>query len=171
MTGTDRPQDAAHKGRIRLENLDSTPAAHSPAQEGATAFWADGTTSYVLHFRSGRTHGGALADETDTVIRAVDCLREGEDMTPGALRNALRDLRRLRTRLEAVEAELILYAREPGETGRPRLTFRDIGDELELSHSSVMERHARMVDDGYAPPWRNWLVQDTDRAATGGGIL
>lgn len=158
------PQYAAHAGRITLTHADTQPHPQMPPN-GATTWWADGTTSYLLHFRSGHTHGWTLADETDTVIQAVDSLRLGEEISPDRLSNALRDLRRLRTRLEAVEGELILYAREKGAEGGPRLTFREIGEELGLNHTTVMERHGRMMD-GRTPEWRHWLVQHTDRDTT-----
>ncbi|WP_326581698.1 AsnC family protein (plasmid) [Actinacidiphila glaucinigra] len=166
---TERPtaaHDAHHLGRIRLEHLDSTHAGHSPVQKGATAHWADGTTSYVLHTRSGDAHGWAVADETDTAIRAMDALRAGEDITPGTLRNALRDVRRLRGRLEALEAELILYAREADADGEPRLPFRAIGEEVGTTHPAVMERHRRL-SAGEVPYYRNWLIQGTVRVRLG----
>lgn len=156
------PQYAAQMGRIRLAHADTEPHPQLPTN-GPTTWWADGTTSYVLHFRSGHVHGWTLADETDTVIQAVDSIRAGEDMSPDRLSNALRDVRRMRTRLEAVEAELILYARENGAQGRPRLSLREIGEELELHHTTVSERHGRLVA-GESARWRNWLVQHTARA-------
>lgn len=161
-TTSETLQHAAHVGRITLTHADTEPHPQMPPN-GATTWWADGTTSYVLHFRSGHVHGWTLADETDTVIQTVDSIRAGEDMAPDRLRSALRDVRRLRTRLEAVEAELILYARENGAQGRPRLPLRDIGEELGLHHTTVAERHGRLAA-GEAPQWRNWLVQHTDRA-------
>lgn len=165
----DHPGTAHHRGRIKLTHLDSTPAAHSPEQNGPTAWWADGTTSYVLHTRSGHVHGWTLADETDTVIQAVDSLRTGEEMAPAYLWRTLRDLRRLRTRLEALEGELLLYARESGPQGRPRMPLREIGEALDLHHTTVAERHARMTS-GEVPEWRHWLTQGTPRATLYGGV-
>lgn len=156
------PQYAAHAGRITLTHADTEPDTRIGGQDGATTWWADGTTSYVLHFRSGQVHGWTIADETDTVIQALDSLREGEEISTDRLSNSLRDLRRLRTRLEAIEGELILYAREHGPKRGPRLTYREVGEELGLNHTSVRERHRRMLD-GQVPAWRHWLVQGTDR--------
>lgn len=161
MTNTTRPQVAAHLGKITLTHTDTEPDTRIGGRKGATTWWQDGTTSYVLHFRSGQTHGWTLADETDTVIQTVDSLRLGEHMTPDRVRHSLRDLRRLRGRLEAIEAELILYAREKDADGK-RLTFREIAEELDVTHTSVMERHGRMLD-GKVSDWRHWLVQDTYR--------
>lgn len=161
-TPTAVPQYAAHADRITLTHAD-TEVHPQLGASGATTYWADGTTSYVVHFRSGHTHGWTMADETDTAVQAVDSLREGEEIGPDRLRSALRDVRRLRTRLEAVEAELTLYARENGPQGRPRLTFRDIAEEVGTSHPAVVQRHERLAS-GEAAAWRNWLVQQTPRA-------
>lgn len=161
------PQYAAHADRITLTHAD-TERHPLHGASGATTWWADGTTSYVVHFRSGHTHGWTMADETDTAVQAVDSLREGEEISPDRLASALRDVRRLRTRLEALEAELILYAREDGAQGRPRLTLQAIGSELNTHHSTVAERHGRLAR-GDAPEWRHWLVQGTPRAEMYGG--
>ncbi|MFH0246551.1 hypothetical protein ACGRHY_29945 [Streptomyces sp. HK10] len=162
---TDEPQYAAHNGRISLRHAD-TEAKLPP--NGATTWWADGTTSYVLNFRSGHVHGWTIADEADTVIQAVDSLRAGEEISGDRLWHALQDVRRLRTRLEAVEAELILYARENGTDGRPRMPLREIGENLGLHHTTVAERHGRLAAGEHAP-WRHWLVQGTARADMYGG--
>lgn len=84
---------------------------------------------------------------------------------------ALEDIRRLRLRLDAVEGEAILVARESIEdnAGRikrrlPRLTFEAIAGELGLDHSTVVERYKRM-SRGIHAAWRHWLVQRTDRDA------
>ncbi|MBK3583013.1 hypothetical protein JHN49_04535 [Streptomyces sp. MBT57] len=160
-TTLDLPQYAAQAGRLQLTRTDGTDAA-MPAS-GPTSWWADGTTSYVLHFRSGHVHGWTIADETDTVIQAVDSLRAGEEISGDRLRHALRDVRRLRTRLAALESELILYAREDGSTSYPRLSLRDVAEEVGVHHTTVAERHTRMVTGEHAA-WRPWLVQDTPRA-------
>lgn len=163
ITDWDIRGQAAHLGRITLTHQDTEADTRiTTNRQGATTWWADGTTSYVLHFRSGHTHGWTIADEADTVIQAVDSLRNGEHFGADRLHNVLRDVRRLRTRLEALEAELILYARETDDRGNVRLSLRDIGEELGLHHSTVDERWRRMLN-GDMPAWRSWLVQDTDR--------
>ncbi|MFZ4249700.1 hypothetical protein ACOZDF_31115 [Streptomyces griseoincarnatus] len=161
------PQYAAHKGRITLTHADTEPHPQMPPN-GATTWWADGTTSYVLHFRSGHTHGWTMADEADTAIQAVDSLRAGEDMSGDRLWSALRDVRRLRTRLEALEAELILYAREEAPEGRARMNLREIGEVTNTHHSTVAERVERMAGGNHAA-WRHWLVQGTAREAMHNG--
>ncbi|KUF20138.1 hypothetical protein [Streptomyces silvensis] len=130
---------------------------------GPTAYWPDGTTSYVLHFKGGDT-SWIVADEADTALRALEALRAGEEITQGALQTYLSHVRRLETRMTALKEELLLFAREPGPNGRSRLTFRDIGDELRQHHSTVAERHHRILD-GDTAQWRPWLTQCTERAA------
>lgn len=161
-----------HNGEIELVRTDGVDFAdHSPQQSGAVAHWADGSTSYLLHTRTGHVHGYTLADELDTVIQFVDRLRLDEDIEPDSMAKALEDIRRLRTRLDAIESEAILVARENvnGAEGRvrsrkPRLTFEAIAGELGLDHSTVVERHRKMTEGKHAG-WRHWLVQGTDRAS------
>lgn len=157
-------QHAAHAGRITLTHADTTPDDAIGGASGATTWWQDGTASYVLHFRSGALHGWTLADETDTAIQAVDSLRAGEFMSGERLWAALRDVRRLRTRLEALEAELMLTARED----TPRMSLREIGEATRLHHTTVAERVERMRSGEHAA-WRHWLVQGTPRADLYGG--
>ncbi|MEU4352804.1 hypothetical protein [Streptomyces sp. NPDC023838] len=162
------PQYAHHTGRITLTHTDTEPETRLGGRNGATTWWADGTTSYLLHFRSGQVHGWTLADETDTAIQALDSLRAGEEMDGDRLWAALRDVRRLRTRLEALEAELVLYAREEGPQGGARMPLREIGEVTQTHHTTVAERVDRMRAGQHAP-WRNWLVQHTDRETLYGG--
>lgn len=162
------PQYAHHVGRITLTHADTEPETRLGGRNGATTWWADGTTSYVLHFRSGHVHGWTMADETDTAIQALDSLRAGEEMNGERLWAALRDVRRLRNRLEALEAELILYAREDGPEGRPRMPLREIGEVTSTHHTTVAERVERMRA-GAHPEFRHWAVQNTDRTALYGG--
>lgn len=162
------PQHAAHGGRITLTHADTTPDGRIGGRSGATTWWRDGTTSYVLHFRSGQTHGWTMADEADTAIQALDSLRTGEDMSGERLWAALRDVRRLRTRLEALEAEAMLYAREIGPGGKPRMSLRETGEAVGLHHTTVAERVERMRAGEHAA-WRHWLVQGTARADLYGG--
>ena len=163
------PQHAAHAGRITLSHADTEPNQAIGGQDGATTWWQDGTTSYVVHFRSGQVHGWTMADETDTAIQAVDSLREGEEMNGDRLWAALRDVRRLRTRLEALEAELILYAREDGPQGRPRMSLQEIGEATQTHHTTVSERVQRSRRGEGTAEWRHWLVQGTPRLALYGG--
>ncbi|WP_371749329.1 hypothetical protein [Streptomyces sp. NBC_00280] len=161
------PQYAAHADRIMLAHAD-TQVHPQLGASGATTYWADGTTSYVVHFRSGQVHGWTMADETDTAVQAVDSLREGENMGGERLWAALRDVRRLRTRLEALESELVLYAREDGPQGRPRMTLQEIGEATQTHHTTVSERVQR-AHRGDVAEWRHWLVQGTPRLALYGG--
>ncbi|MFE0779130.1 AsnC family protein [Streptomyces sp. NPDC058861] len=165
---TDLPQYAHRTGRLTLTHSDTQPETALKSRPGPTTWWADGTTSFVLHFRGGPIHGETMAEETDTAIQAVDSLRAGEEISTGRLWNALRDARRLRTRLEALEAELLLYAREEGPSGRPRMSFREVAEATQTHHTTVAERVERMRAGAHAP-WRNWLVQNTDRATLYGG--
>ncbi|GHI98059.1 hypothetical protein [Streptomyces olivaceus] len=139
---------------------------------GPTAYWPDGTTSYLLHFRGGTVTSWTVADEADTAVRALEAVRAGERIAPDTLRAYIRGVRRLETRMTALKEELLLLAREPGPNGRARLTFREIGEELRQHHSTVAERHQRIVD-GDPAQWRNWLTQHTARAGlySNGGEL
>ncbi|MFF3982776.1 hypothetical protein [Streptomyces sp. NPDC001828] len=161
--------------QVELDPETRTPAATvmEPNElAGPTAFWPDGTTSYVLHFKGGHATSWTVADEADTAVRALEALRGGEEITPDALRAYLRDVRRLETRMTALKEELLLFARESGPNGRARLPFREIGDELRQHHSTVAERHQRILD-GDTAQWRGWLTQHTERAAlySNGGEL
>lgn len=172
MTAGDK--HAHHMGEIELSRRDGVDFAdHSPQQHGAHAFWDDGTTSYILHTRTGHVHGWTLADEADTVIQFVDAMRLDEDLTPDQMSHTLTDIRRLRMRLEAIENEAILYSREysahtererepGGSRQKPRLTVTEVANELGLDHSTIVERHQRLTSGRHAS-WRPWLVQGTRR--------
>lgn len=160
------------KGPLDPETMQPDTNLMEPTEiAGPTAYWPDGTTSYVLHFRGGHT-SWTVADEADTAVRALEALRSGEEISKGALQTYLRDVRRLETRMTALKEELLLLAREPGANGRARLTFRELGDELRQHHSTVSERHQRILG-GDTAEWRRWLTQRTHRAAlyTNGGEL
>ncbi|MGW1819089.1 hypothetical protein ACWCQM_36700 [Streptomyces sp. NPDC002125] len=169
MTTTYSPNYTGTQWRIAQVELDpDTGAPVKTVQDpnelaGPTVYWPDGTTSYVLHFKGGHI-SWTVADEADTALRALEALRGGEEITPEALRAYLRDVRRLETRMTALKEELLLFAREPGPNGRARLPFRDIGEELRQHHSTVGERHKRILD-GDTAQWRGWLTQHTERAA------
>nr|WP_233109120.1 hypothetical protein [Streptomyces sp. 14R-10] len=170
-----------HSGtQWKIEQVELDPETRTPARtvmeprelDGPTAFWPDGTTSYVLHFKGGQATSWTVADETDTALRALEDLRRGGEIAPGLLRKYLFDVRQLETRITALKEELLLLAREPGPIGRARLSFRDIGAELGQHHSTVAERHQRILD-GDTARWRGWLTQNTERAAmySNGGEL
>lgn len=163
---------AHHEGAIRLVRRDGVELDERlGGQDGAAAYWQDGSTSYLLHTRTERELGFTIADEADTVIQFVDRLHHGEDIEPASLEKALEDVRKLRTRLEAIENEAILYGREPMteqagrvKTRKPRLNFATIATALGIDHSTVIERHQKMIGGRHAS-WRRWLVQGTERAA------
>ncbi|MEU6235408.1 hypothetical protein [Kitasatospora sp. NPDC047058] len=148
---------AHHRGEIRLQRSGMEHRETS----GATTWWPDGTTSYVLHFK-GPHSVWTIADEADTVIKAVEDLHSGEEMSKSLLQSRLRDTRRLLTRLNAIEEELLLYAREAGPDGEPRLSWREIGEEMGLHFTTARERHKRAAS-GQGAPCRHWLVQHTHR--------
>ncbi|MEU6618591.1 hypothetical protein [Streptomyces parvus] len=156
----------------QIAQVELDPETRAPATtvmapkelDGPTAFWPDGTTSYILHFKGGQVTSWTVADETDTALRALEDLRWGGEIAPDVLRKYLFDVRQLETRITALKEELVLLAREPGPNGRPRLSYRDIGAELGQHHSTVAERHQRILD-GDTARWRGWLTQHTERAA------
>ncbi|MFD3890431.1 AsnC family protein [Streptomyces microflavus] len=164
----------------KIAQVELNPETWAPAKTvmeprelaGPTVFWPDGTTSYVLHFRGQSATSWTVANETGTALRALEALRGGEEITPAALKGYLCNVRRLETRMTALKEELLLFAREPGPNGRARLPFRDIGEELGQHHSTVAERHQRILD-GDTAQWRGWLTQYTERAAmySNGGEL
>jgi hypothetical protein len=129
---------------------------------GPIAWWPDGVTTYVLRYKGGQAVEHTVADEADTVISAIEELRNGGEMPADVLRMSLRDVRRLQTRLTAVADELLLYAREDGPDGKPRLSFRSIAAETQQHFTTVAERHGRVAAGEFAE-WRHWLVQHTYR--------
>ncbi|WP_330269875.1 hypothetical protein [Streptomyces griseorubiginosus] len=130
---------------------------------GPTAYWPDGTTSYVLAFKGGPS-SWTIADEAETAIAALEAIQSGEEIGKELLQAYTRGVRQLEMRLTALKEELLLYAREPGPSGKARLTFRELGDELRQHHTTVAERHQRIVD-GDTADWRRWVTHNTDRAA------
>jgi hypothetical protein len=129
---------------------------------GPIAWWPDGVTTYVLRYKGGQAIEHTVADEADTVISAIEELRNGGEMPADVLRMSLRDVRRLQTRLAAVADELLLYAREDGPDGKPRLSFRSIAAETQQHFTTLAERHGRVAAGEFAE-WRHWLVQHTPR--------
>ncbi|MET8822541.1 hypothetical protein [Streptomyces rochei] len=138
---------------------------------GPTVYWPDGTTSYVLSFTRGH-ESWTVADEAETAVSALEAIRGDEEIERSLLQAYLRGVRQLEMRMTALKEELLLYAREAGENGRSRLTFRELGDELRQHHSTVAERHQRILD-GDTAAWRHWVTQGTGRATlySNGGTL
>ncbi|KJY27431.1 hypothetical protein [Streptomyces sp. NRRL S-495] len=140
--------------------------------QGPTAWWPDGTTTYVLATREGHTNGWLVADEADTVLRAIEAIRSGQRPTNSELWTYLLHTRRLATRLAAVQDELTLIAREAGED-QEVMPWREIAEALSQHFSTVRQRHQRMTEEGQTAVWRPWLCQHSPRAAlyTNGGEL
>jgi hypothetical protein len=153
-----------HHSAHRAEPVTVARPGHTGPREasGPMAWWNDGLTTYVLRFKGSHAIEHTVADEADTVIGAIEELRNGGEMKPEFLATALRDVRRLQTRLAAVADELLLYAREESPDGKPRLSYRAIGDETGQHFTTVAERHGR-VSSGEFATWRHWLVQHTPR--------
>jgi hypothetical protein len=147
---------------VTRPGLTPDPLLNGPGHERMFTYWPDGITTCVLSWRGGHIVQ-LIADEADTVIGAMEALRSGEEMSRDRLAYALRDTRRLMLRLTAVQEELMLYAREEGADGEPRMTWKEIGDEVGQHLTSVRERHQRAAT-GHGAAWRNWLVQETPRA-------
>ncbi|MGW4803096.1 AsnC family protein [Kitasatospora sp. NPDC004272] len=154
MTRIDRP-------RAEETLTPSRPGLVPSSVSGPTAYWPDGLTTYTLRFRGGHTTW-VIADEADTILATVNDLHSGTEVDKGALQHRLRDVRRLMTRLTAIEEELVLYAREAGPDGEARLSWREIGEELGTHFTTVRERHKR-VASGQGSHYRTWLVQHTPR--------
>ncbi|MEU9480727.1 hypothetical protein [Streptomyces sp. NPDC048191] len=129
---------------------------------GPTVYWPDGTTSHVLTFKGGHS-SWTIADEAETAIAALEAIQSGEEIGRELLQAYVRGVRQLEMRLTALKEELLLYARETGPSGKARLTFRELGDELRQHHSTVAERHQRIID-GDTADWRRWVTQNTERA-------
>lgn len=153
-----------HHSSHRADPYTVTRPGHAGPREasGPMAWWNDGVTTYVLRFKGSHAIEHTVADEADTVLGAIEELRNGGEMEPEFLRTALRDVRRLQTRLSAVADELLLYAREDAPNGRPRLSFRAIAEETQQHFTTVAERYGRVAGGEFAT-WRHWLVQHTPR--------
>ncbi|MEU5547160.1 hypothetical protein AB0G85_33090 [Streptomyces sioyaensis] len=147
------------------------PGTAQESANGPTAYWQDGTTTYVLHFAGGHI-SWTVADEADTALGALEAIREGEEIDKYRLQTYIRDVRRLEMRMTALKEELMLYAREEGPDGEPRLSWGELGDELRQHRTTAAERHRRILA-GDTAAWRNWLTQHTERARlyTNGGEL
>ena len=130
------------------------------------AVWDDGRQTYTLQWGAGAynvVHGFQTADRADTLIMAIEAIRHDRAKLsdPSFLRMALREGRRLRKMIEAIEDQLISAARQPSEsTGEALLSWREIGDELDVHFTTVKERAGRL-ERGERAQWHRWLVQDS----------
>jgi hypothetical protein len=136
---------------------------------GNTTFWPDGTTTYTLVTKEGHATGWTVADEADTVLRAIEAIRSGKRPADAELWRYMTDTRRLLTRLQAVQDELLLLAREADEQGNV-MSWREIGEAVGQHFTTVRERHERITVGEQPAVWRGWLTQHTERATryTGG---
>jgi hypothetical protein len=134
----------------------------SQGQEGATQWWADGTTSYVIGFATDQWTWH-VADWADTAVTAIANIRTGNVPEDGTeLAGIMRDVSRLQGVLGALADELLLIAREPGPDGQPLMSWREIANEVDLHFTTARERHCR-VAAGASDPWRGQLVAGTER--------
>ena len=109
----------------REQNLIPERPGHEVAPGGLmardnAAVWDDGRQTYTLQWGAGAhsiVHGFQTADRADTLIMAIEAIRKDRDKLadPSFLRMALREGRRLRESIAAIEDELIKAARQPGE--------------------------------------------------------
>ncbi|WP_405935307.1 hypothetical protein OG495_37105 (plasmid) [Streptomyces longwoodensis] len=127
---------------------------------GRTAYWPDGVRTYTLAYHGSKQ--GQIADEADTAILAMDAIQSGEPLEQKLIRDGLRDIRRLKQRLAAIEEELMLAAREGDH--RDRMSFRDLGEAIGQHHTTVKERYDRLAVEGRTHPLRRWLTERTPRA-------
>ncbi|WP_432138605.1 hypothetical protein [Streptomyces sp. bgisy154] len=159
------PGDQWEIKKVSLDPATMTPETvlmEPDSVAGPTVSWPDGTTSYVLTFKGGSS-SWTIADETETAVAALEAIQSGEEIGKELLQAYTRGVRQLEMRLTALKEELLLYARESGPSGKARLTFRELGDELRQHRSTVAERHQRIVD-GDTADWRRWVTQNTERA-------
>lgn len=144
------------------------PGHRPPQINGAHAVWDDGRQTYTLQWGAGAAgiaHGWQMADWADTAIMSVEAIRADRDRLrdPAFVARALRDGRRLRQALEAIEDELIKAARADGEDGEHLLSLRDMGDELRVHYTTVRARVERL-NAGERADWFEWLTQDSPAA-------
>ncbi|MFF0794183.1 hypothetical protein [Streptomyces spiralis] len=145
---------------------DEPMTAHRPDMDpeeayGRVAHWPDGIITYTLAFRGGKQE--QIADEADSAILAMDAIQTGEqDLSEEFIYSKLRDIRRLKQRLTAIEEELLLMAREPDSAGCV-VSWRDLGEGLGQHHTTVKERHDRIARGG-THSFRRWLTENTPRA-------
>ncbi len=159
MTGIDEREQGLIPDRPGHRVVDGGASSNA-------AVWDDGRCTYTLQWGAGafgHVHGWTVADRADTLIMAIEAIRHDRHKLadPAFLRLALMEGRRLREMLAAVEDELIKAARAPRESdGEAVLSLREIGTELEVHHTTVRDRLARLAA-GETAPWHRWLVQDS----------
>ncbi len=149
------------------EELVPVREGHTPRSvQGPYTFWDDERQTYVLAWGAGafpHAVGFALADWADSLLKAVEAIRAdpAKLADAGFVRRSLHDGRQLRQAIEAVEDELLRAARAAtGEGGEALLSWRQIGGELGVHHTTVMERHTRLLA-GESAARRGWLMQGT----------
>lgn len=161
MTGIEQRE----QGLIPARPGHDIPPGGLMARENA-AVWDDGRQTYTLQWGAGAfgiVHGFQTADRADTLIMAIEAIRHDRDKLsdPSFLALALREGRRLRHMIAAIEDELIKAARQPRESdGEAVLSWREIGEELQTHHTTVRERFNRLAA-GETAQWHRWLVQDS----------
>ncbi|QUC63802.1 hypothetical protein IOD14_43945 (plasmid) [Streptomyces sp. A2-16] len=139
----------------------SRPGLEPREVSGRTAHWPDGVHTYTLAFHGGKQW--QIADEADTAILAMDAIQSGEQLERKLIWEGLRDIRRLKQRLAAIEEELMLAAREP-EADRDKMSFRELGEAIGQHHTTVKERYDRLAIEGRTHTYRRWLTENTPRA-------
>lgn len=147
---------------------DMLPARPGHSQEnsdGCWAVWDDQVQTFTLQWGPAAgawAHGALMAEEMDAALLALEAIRAGD---VGRLRDAefltrsMSRVRRLRMRLEAIEEELLLAARDKEPTGKSTLTWDAVGGELRQHPTSVRERWIRSTSGQYAE-FRDWLTQE-----------
>jgi hypothetical protein len=123
------------------------------------AYWPDGVSTYTVAFHGERQQ--QIVDEADTAVLAMDAIQTG-GVSPKLMWEGLRDIRRLKNRLAAIEQELLLMAREPVD-GRPTISWRELGEAMGRDHTTVKELHDRVAAGG-THSFRRWLTENTPRA-------
>ncbi|MET7621774.1 hypothetical protein [Streptomyces sp. NPDC005408] len=127
---------------------------------GRLAHWNDGVSTYTLAFHGGKQQ--QIAGEANTAILAMDAIQSEEPLQQKLIWDGLRDIRRLKNRLAAIEEELLLIAREPADA-RNKMSWRELGEGIGQHHTTVKERHDRIAGGG-THDFRPWLTENTARA-------
>lgn len=86
-----------------------------------------------------------VAEWSDTTLAALDAVRGNREQLTDEqfLRDALHDVHALRLVLDVIEGQLLLAARSGA---KPLLTWRALGDVLDMHYTSVRERHDRLAE-------------------------
>ncbi|MBF6333576.1 hypothetical protein [Nocardia transvalensis] len=133
------------------------------------ADWDDGRTTKTLQWATAAgTPAWDVANWADTAIEVIEAVRVDDSRDKlsdrGFVRDAMRDVRRLRTALAALEDELLRAARAD-HGGRPLLSWREIGRDLLVHHSTVSARYERL-EAGETAEYHKWLEKGTGPADT-----